>query len=139
MEAAHAERQLSVATRAPLIPKQAIGQEPAATTGNRDQTSRNGVPALLTESPVRVSARQQDVVALLWADATDVQIAKALGVSVRTVRKDVADLMSQFGARSRFALGGAIALHLVSTSRRVLSCCRGENVRDAIPFGSSTG
>lgn len=57
-----------------------------------------GVPGGLT-------ARQRQVAALLAVDTRDEAIADALGVSVRTVRSDVAQLMEVLGVRSRFAAG----------------------------------
>ena len=41
----------------------------------------------------------------LAAGAQDEQIARRLGVSLRTVRRRVADLMSELGAESRFQAG----------------------------------
>lgn len=55
-----------------------------------------------------VTERQRQVIAMLSVDTGDEQVAKALGVSLRTVRADVAALERAFGVRSRFALGRAI-------------------------------
>ncbi|WP_121252129.1 helix-turn-helix transcriptional regulator [Nocardioides ferulae] len=52
-----------------------------------------------------LTPRQRQIVALLAGDASDEQIAKALGISVRTVRYDVAHLLDRLDARSRFAAG----------------------------------
>jgi DNA-binding CsgD family transcriptional regulator len=52
-----------------------------------------------------LSVRQQQIVALLAADANDDAIASTLGVSVRTVRSDIAEVMRILGVRSRFAAG----------------------------------
>ena len=52
--------------------------------------------------------RQRQVVALLSADVNDEQIAVALGVSVRTVRAEIARAMSALGVQSRFSLGSAV-------------------------------
>jgi DNA-binding CsgD family transcriptional regulator len=52
-----------------------------------------------------LTERQRRILALLAADAKDEAIAAALGVSVRTVRADVAAVMSLLGVRSRFAAG----------------------------------
>jgi DNA-binding NarL/FixJ family response regulator len=41
----------------------------------------------------------------LAGGAKDEQIARALGMSVRTVRRRVADLMDELGADSRFQAG----------------------------------
>lgn len=58
-----------------------------------------------TYDPDGLSARQRQVVALLTADARDEAIAEALGVSVRTVRYDIAAIMAALGVRTRFAAG----------------------------------
>ena len=42
---------------------------------------------------------------LLAAGQKDEQIARALGMSLRTVRRRVADLMTELGSDSRFAAG----------------------------------
>ena len=52
-----------------------------------------------------LTVRQRQIVALLSADLNDDAIAAALGVSVRTVRGDIAEVMRIVGARSRFAAG----------------------------------
>lgn len=52
-----------------------------------------------------LSARQHQVVALLATDARDEAIAATLGVSVRTVRSDIAAIMVALGVRTRFAAG----------------------------------
>lgn len=57
----------------------------------------------------QLTKRQQQVAALLVEDARDEVIAEALGVSVRTVRADVARLMDVLGVRSRFAAGARFA------------------------------
>lgn len=49
--------------------------------------------------------RQWRVVTLLATDTRDEAIADALGVSVRTVRADIADLLDKLGVRTRFAAG----------------------------------
>jgi DNA-binding CsgD family transcriptional regulator len=55
--------------------------------------------------PADLTPRQHQIVALLAADLGDDAIAEALGVSVRTVRSDVAAILSALGVRSRFAAG----------------------------------
>ncbi|WP_296601619.1 LuxR family transcriptional regulator [Nocardioides sp.] len=52
-----------------------------------------------------LTTRQRQVAALLAVDIRDEAIAETLGVSVRTVRADVAQLMAALGVRSRFAAG----------------------------------
>jgi DNA-binding CsgD family transcriptional regulator len=63
----------------------------------------------VAEHPVTLgrdlSVRQRQIVALLAADAHDDAIASSLGVSVRTVRSDIAEVMRILGVRSRFAAG----------------------------------
>lgn len=55
--------------------------------------------------PADLTPRQHQVVALLAGDLGDEAIAEALGVSVRTVRSDVAAILTALGVRSRFAAG----------------------------------
>ncbi|WP_296601620.1 helix-turn-helix transcriptional regulator [Nocardioides sp.] len=57
----------------------------------------------------QLTHRQRQVAALLAEDARDEVIAETLGVSVRTVRADVARLMDALGVRSRFAAGARFA------------------------------
>lgn len=52
--------------------------------------------------------RQRQVVAYLSADVSDEQIATAIGVSVRTVRSEIARAMATLGVQSRFSLGSAV-------------------------------
>lgn len=53
--------------------------------------------------------RERDLLALLVAGTTDESAACRLGVSVRTVRRMVSDLMNRLGARSRFEAGARAA------------------------------
>ena len=53
--------------------------------------------------------RQHRVLELLSRDVGDERIAEALGVSVRTVRYEVAAVMEVLGVRARFAAGFAYA------------------------------
>jgi DNA-binding NarL/FixJ family response regulator len=53
--------------------------------------------------------RQDAVLALLAKGTTDQAIAVRLGVTVRTVRRDVADLYEIYGVSSRFQLGAVTA------------------------------
>jgi DNA-binding CsgD family transcriptional regulator len=62
--------------------------------------ARGSVP-----SPADLTPRQHQVVALLANDLNDETIAEALGVSVRTIRSDVAAILKALGVRSRFAAG----------------------------------
>jgi DNA-binding CsgD family transcriptional regulator len=50
-------------------------------------------------------SRHREVVRLLASGLTDEAIARKLGLSDRTVRRIVADLMQQIGAESRFQAG----------------------------------
>lgn len=64
-----------------------------------------------SEAPERVAHltdRQRQVMAFLSTDISDEQIAAAIGVSVRTVRADIARVMALLGVRSRFSLGQAL-------------------------------
>jgi len=56
-----------------------------------------------------LGARERDLLTLLSAGSTDESAAVRLGVSVRTVRRMVSDLMQQLGARSRFQAGARAA------------------------------
>ncbi len=67
----------------------------------------------------RTGVREQDLLALLGEGLKDETIARYLGVSLRTVRRRVASLMEDFGARTRFQLGMAAAeLHPPASSGR---------------------
>jgi len=52
-----------------------------------------------------LSARQQQIMELLRQGMADARVAQMLGVSTRTVRYEVAAVMTELGARSRFAAG----------------------------------
>ncbi|MFD7154019.1 LuxR C-terminal-related transcriptional regulator [Kribbella sp. NPDC059898] len=52
-----------------------------------------------------LSVREQEMLRLLALGATDEVAAAQLGISVRTVRRMVAQLMNRLGARSRFQAG----------------------------------
>ena len=62
------------------------------------------VPGLSGEKDEGHDDRRQ-LLAQLAGGAKDEQVARALGLSVRTVRRRVADLLDQLGAESRFAAG----------------------------------
>lgn len=53
--------------------------------------------------------RQKKLLALLAAGCTDATAADRLGISVRTVRRTVSDLMNRLGASSRFQAGAKAA------------------------------
>ena len=52
-----------------------------------------------------LSAREHELLALLSAGCTDESAAARLGISVRTVRRMMAAIMTRLGARSRFQAG----------------------------------
>jgi len=56
-----------------------------------------------------VTSRERHLLDLLVAGATDQSAAYRLGISVRTVRRMVAELMNRLGARSRFEAGARAA------------------------------
>ncbi|MFI7677952.1 BTAD domain-containing putative transcriptional regulator [Actinophytocola sp. NPDC049390] len=64
-------------------------------------------PVDLDEEPEYggLTTRERDLLALLWAGYTDGSAGAKLGISVRTVRRTVADIMNRLGARSRFQAG----------------------------------
>ncbi len=56
-----------------------------------------------------LSRRERELLTLLFAGSTDEAAAARLDVSVRTVRRMVADIMNRLGARSRFQAGAKAA------------------------------
>lgn len=56
-------------------------------------------------APPGLSPRQHQVLALLGQDLSDERVASVLGVSIRTVRSDVARALRTLGVGSRFAAG----------------------------------
>ena len=56
-----------------------------------------------------LSRRERDLLALLCSGSTDESAGARLGISVRTVRRMVADIMNRVGARSRFQAGVKVA------------------------------
>jgi DNA-binding CsgD family transcriptional regulator len=61
-------------------------------------------PSALTNG-AGLSARERELLALLSAGCTDESAAVRLGISVRTVRRMMAAIMTRLGARSRFQAG----------------------------------
>jgi DNA-binding CsgD family transcriptional regulator len=55
------------------------------------------------------SGTVDDVLRLLATGRSDEEVAEALGVSLRTVRRRVAEAMAEYGASSRFELGYRVA------------------------------
>ncbi|HEY8457141.1 MAG TPA: LuxR C-terminal-related transcriptional regulator [Actinopolymorphaceae bacterium] len=69
---------------------------------------RPTVPRAASWSPTR---DERDVLRLLSKGMTDEEVAQQLGVSVRTVRRMMSNLMSRLHARSRFEAGVRAAEH----------------------------
>lgn len=61
------------------------------------------------DEPGGPAERERELLALLLAGCTDQTAAHRLGVSIRTVRRMVSDLMERLGARSRFQAGARAA------------------------------
>lgn len=57
------------------------------------------------ELTISLSSRQLEIAGLMCADLADEAIGRLLGVSVRTVRGEIAAIMRALGVRSRFAAG----------------------------------
>jgi DNA-binding CsgD family transcriptional regulator len=72
--------------------------------------TESAVPCRIATPPAgALTARQRQVLELLRQDLNDERIAAAIGVSVRTVRYEVAAVIEIFGVRTRFAAGYAYA------------------------------
>lgn len=56
-----------------------------------------------------LTVRERELLALLNSGSTDDSAAAHLGISVRTVRRMIADIMNRLGARSRFQAGAKAA------------------------------
>lgn len=69
------------------------------------------VPLSGSEVPAdgEIGDREKELLALLSLGYTDAAAAAKLGLSVRTVRRVVADIMNRLGARSRFQAGAKAA------------------------------
>lgn len=67
----------------------------------------SAVPMTPSDMPdaAELNARERELLSLLSSGSTDESAAVRLGVSVRTVRRMVADIMNRLGARSRFQAG----------------------------------
>ncbi len=65
------------------------------------------VPMTASDLPeaAELSMRERELLSLLSSGSTDESAAARLGISVRTVRRTVADIMNRLGARSRFQAG----------------------------------
>jgi sugar-specific transcriptional regulator TrmB len=62
--------------------------------------------------------RRQMLVSMLMTGSTDTAIAKSLDVNVRSVRRWIAELMDEFGVRTRLQLGAALVRSGISGSDR---------------------
>jgi DNA-binding CsgD family transcriptional regulator len=92
------------------------GQQPGPVPQSDRVVARGAEPD--DPDALELSSRQWRVVTLLATDTRDEAIADALGVSVRTVRADVADILGKLGVRTRFAAG--MRLGYATAARRHL-------------------
>lgn len=65
-------------------------------------------PSALPEA-TELTGRERHLLSLLFSGSTDETAAAQLDISVRTVRRTVADIMNRLGARSRFQAGAKAA------------------------------
>lgn len=91
-------------------PSTAVFRLPSVVTTTVELFERvwpTAVPLTASDLPDRAElrAREKELLSLLSAGSTDESAAARLGVSVRTVRRMVADIMNRLGARSRFQAG----------------------------------
>ncbi len=68
-------------------------------------TAVNAADTLRPVGSRELSARQREIAGLMTADLTDEAIARLLGVSVRTVRSEIAAIMRTLHVRTRFSAG----------------------------------
>ncbi|WP_188316320.1 BTAD domain-containing putative transcriptional regulator [Solihabitans fulvus] len=85
-----------------------------ATTGLFERIWPAAVPLVPSdpteaEDAAVLTRRERDLLALLCSGSTDESAGARLGISVRTVRRMVADIMNRLGARSRFQAGVKVA------------------------------
>jgi DNA-binding CsgD family transcriptional regulator len=74
---------------------------------------RAAMAHLVEEDPTppqrqELTGRQRQITSLLATDLSDDAIAETLGISVRTVRSDIAGVLAMLGVRSRFAAGARL-------------------------------
>ncbi|MFI7676904.1 LuxR C-terminal-related transcriptional regulator [Actinophytocola sp. NPDC049390] len=71
----------------------------------------SAVPMTASDLPdaAELNGREKELLSLLFSGSTDESAAARIGVSVRTVRRMVADIMNRLGARSRFQAGAKAA------------------------------
>jgi DNA-binding NarL/FixJ family response regulator len=60
-----------------------------------------GMMTLSTPSPYRLTARELELIAALLRGSTNKDIAKALGISVETVKRHMANIMDKTGMGTR--------------------------------------
>jgi DNA-binding CsgD family transcriptional regulator len=91
----------------PDVPTDALVIDGSVVVLPVDRTAGAAVPMSPGGLPdaAELSAREKELLALLSSGSTDESAAARLGVSVRTVRRMVADIMNRLGARSRFQAG----------------------------------
>ncbi|MCE7004246.1 helix-turn-helix transcriptional regulator [Kibdelosporangium philippinense] len=92
----------------------AVFQLPAVVTTTLElfeQIWPRAVPLFTSDLPdsAELTVRQREILTLLWEGHTDESAAARLEISVRTVRRSVAEIMSRLGARSRFQAGAKAA------------------------------
>lgn len=84
-----------------------------------DAVRCTAVPASrLATDPSDLTARQHLVASMLAGGADDRAIAATLGVSIRTVRYEIAHICETFGVTTRFAAGAAYARATAGTAPR---------------------
>ena len=72
----------------------------------QEAEEEDGAPAVQQDHPPRkLTARHEEVVRMLAAGLTDEAISRKLGLSDRTVRRVVSELMTMCSAESRFQAG----------------------------------
>lgn len=71
----------------------------------------------MRQQTVALSGRQRRIAGMLAAGALDETIARRLGVSVRTVRAEIAEILVVFRAVSRFQAGSRYAVWRLSADR----------------------
>lgn len=99
-------------------------------SGDQQQGATGGVAPdrsalpVLNEVPLKLSPREQVVLRLFATGQKGPDIARALGISYRTLKRIIADLQEQLGAPSMFTLGmRSVELGLVLSGKRPLPEC----------------
>jgi DNA-binding NarL/FixJ family response regulator len=81
-------------------------------------TAVNAADTLHPVGGRELTARQREIAGLMTADLTDDTIARLLGVSVRTVRTEIAAIMRTLHVRTRFSAGLRLGQHGFSVTAR---------------------